>query len=91
MTNNTNINLDSKHAVQAVAVYAGANSLTKLAIWFGTPFLLILLWIALFTISPGAVKMRRENQWAKECQLNNLRVYGEPRTAVCKQLARLQS
>ena len=89
MTNNTNINLDSKHAVQAVAVYAGANSLTKLIIWFGTPFLFILLWVAFFTINPEAVKMRREKEFAKECQLNSLRVYGELRTAACEQLARL--
>jgi len=90
MTNNTNINLDSKHAVQAAAVYAGVNSLTKLAVWFGTPFLFILLWVAFFTVNPAAVEMRREEQWAKECQLNSLRLYGEPRTASCKRLARLQ-
>lgn len=90
MTNNTKINLDSKHAVQAVAVYAGANSFTKLAIWFGTPLLLLILWIALITVSPEARKMRQEKQWAKQCQLNSLRLYGEPRTASCNQLARLQ-
>jgi hypothetical protein len=91
MTNNININLDSKHAVQAVAIHAGANAFTKLAIWFGTPLLLLSLWIALITVSPEAVKMRREKQWAKQCQLNSLHLYGELRTASCKQLARLQN
>lgn len=90
MTNNTNINLDSKHAVQAVAISAGASAFTKLAVWFGTPLLLILVWLALITVNPEAVKMRREKQFAKECQLNSLRMYGELRTASCKQLARLQ-
>jgi hypothetical protein len=87
MTNNTNINLDSKHVVQAVAVYAGAKLVPFFVALFVFPVFLLIGFNVLLRLDPTTNKMREFNEVVDQCVQDNYYKFGESRLTQCKRFA----
>lgn len=87
MTNDIKINLDSKHAVQAVAVQAGAKLIPFFVTLFAFPVFALVVLNVLLRLDPTTGKMRQFNELVDQCVKTNYDMYGESRLSQCKRFA----
>jgi len=87
MTNDIKINLDSKHAVQAVAIQAGAKLVPFFVTLFVFPVFLLVGFNILLRLDPTTSKMREFNKVVDQCVQDNYYRFGESRLTQCKRFA----